>query len=413
MITREIYYEIVRISQEKWRATQGFAAHREQLDDDAFLSAKHSVLVGEKGVGKTVLACQKAQIYQREVKRDIIYASLDDTFFSSFTMFEIAQAAQAYGAALVVFDEVHRYPAWKEDLKQICDRLEIRTIVSGSSILSFAELGGLARRIVKYTLVGLTFREYLNLRYHTAIRKFGIGDIVENNMSIASELREEIEQKADMKLIAVYEQYLQQGYYAYALNEPLLSNFLKMLRQATEDTIAYEIVLAQAHVRTDMSRKLQMLFKAISQNVPYTVDYTALREYAHITDIRTLKHYLACLEQVGVIRIVEKKGLKGLRKADKLYLGNTSLYYAYADLKPDIGSLRETFFLNCLYLAGLQVLSHSGQADFLAGGYVFEIGGPGKKKGQIKGDKKAFIVKDNLEVSSDPDIIPLWLFGMM
>jgi hypothetical protein len=328
-------------------------------------------------------------------------------------MFEIAHAAQAYGAALVIFDEVHRYPTWKEDLKQICDRLEIRTIVSGSSILSFVELGGLARRIVKYTLGGLTFREFLNLRYHTAIRKFGIGDIVESNMSIASILREEIEKKADMKLTAVYEQYLQQGYYAYALNEPILSNFLKMLRQATEDTIAYEIVLAQAHVRADMSRKLQMLFKAISQNVPYTVDYTALREYAHITDIRTLKHYLACLEQAGVIRIVEKKGLKGLRKADKLYLGNTSLYYAYADLKPDIGSLRETFFLNCLYLAGLQVLSHSGQADFLVDGYVFEIGGPGKKKAQIKGEKKAFVVKDNLEVSSDPHVIPLWLFGMM
>ncbi|MFW7380270.1 MAG: ATP-binding protein [Oligoflexus sp.] len=413
MLSIENYYEIKKYSDDQWQLIRHFQTQREQLKNDAFLSANHSCLIGEKGVGKTILACQKAMSMKANDTSEILYASLDDTLFSSYSMFDIARMAQEHDIKLVVFDEVHRYVNWKTDLKSICDRLKIRTIVSGSSILSFDDLGGLARRIVKYELKGMSFREYLNLSYQTQIERIELPYLLNNSPTIGAEIKQQLEAKIERNLGSLFEEYLKKGYYAYSLTEPNLENFLQMLRQATEDTIAYEIILSQSHSRPDMSRKLQMLFKAIAQNVPYTVHYQSLQKYAGITDLRTLKHYLACLEKAGIISRLDKKTLKSLRKADKLYLGNTSLYFAYANLNPNIGSLRETFFLNSLRLAKFEVLAHDGRADFAVDDYVFEVGGPNKSWQQLKEQDNAFLIKDINDISANPKIIPLWLFGFL
>ena len=413
MISIEHYYEISAYSKQKWNSVAAYPIAREKLQDLEFLSADHSCLIGEKGVGKTVLACQKAlSLYQGDLSK-ILYISLDDTLFANDSMFELAEMAQRYGVELVIFDEVHRYPEWKSNLKSIIDRLTVKTIISGSSILSFDHLGGLARRIVKYELYGLTFREYLNLSNGMTIQGHSLDDIVKKPYEIPNAIKIDIEKSTGKAIAVLHEEYLQKGYYAYGLGHKQLSNFLQTLRQATEDTIAYEIVIAQTHSRPDMARKLQALFKKIAQNVPYTIDYESLKEYAQISDLRTLKHYLACLQQAGIICTVDRKSMKGLRKPEKLYLANTCLYFAYADLHPNMGSLRETYLLNCLRLSGHEVLVHPKQADFAVGQYTFEIGGANKNKEQIKGQPQAFLVKDISDPSNDPQILPLWLFGFL
>lgn len=415
MISIEDYYEIKKFSDDQLRRIKQYSRHREHLSDPKFLSAKHSCLIGEKGVGKTVLACQKAiSICENQDKAtDVLYISLDDTLFSSYSMVDIAKIAEQHNIKLLIFDEIHRYPNWKAELKSICDRMNIHTIISGSSILSFDDLGGLSRRIVKYDLKGLSFREYLNLAYQIELNKVSLEEILKTSPSLGPRVQHTIESVSNSKLGLLFEEYVTKGYYAYSLDEDDLETFLKMLRQSTEDTIAYEIVLSQTYSRPDMARKLQMLFKAVAQNVPYTVNYQSLKDYTGIKDLRTLKHYLACLEKAGMISSLEKTTLKSLKKADKLYLGNTSLYFAYSNLNPNIGSLRETFFLNCLRLAGLEARSHEGRADFSVSDFVFEVGGPGKGRQQIRELANAYLVKDIKDSSLDPNIIPLWLFGLL
>jgi len=108
----------------------------------------------------------------------------------------------------------------------------------------------------------------------------------------------------------------------------------------------------------------------------------------------TNKHYLACLQDAGIIRSLDRYTLKSLRKLEKFYLGNTALYYAYAELKPDLGSIRETFFLTSMALSHHQVSLHPGQADFAVGPYTFEVGGPRKGKRQIKNEEHSYVVRD-------------------
>jgi predicted AAA+ superfamily ATPase len=359
------------------------------------------------------LACQKALLAFSGNHEKILYVSLDDTLFAGDTMYQIAKSAQDRGVEIVIFDEVHRYQNWKADLKSIADRLTIKTIISGSSILSFSDLGGLARRMVKYQLFGFSFREYLRMYYEFSHPGFKLPEIINPNRAALRELASTLKSSCGKTVANLFDEYLRRGYYAYSLRFPNLEDFLQTLRQSTEDTIAYEIVVAQTHSRPDMARKLKSLFKVIAQQVPYSVDYEALKQVAQIADLRTLKHYLSCLEMAGIICSVDRKSVKNLRKPEKLYLGNTCLYFAYADIHPNMGSIRETYFLTAMRLAKTDVLVHPRRADFAVGSMGFEIGGPNKGKAQIKGDPKSFIVKDEADISQDPQVLPMWIFGFL
>ena len=110
---------------------------------------------------------------------------------------------------------------------------------------------------------------------------------------------------------------------------------------------------------------------------------------------------------------MDRMSLKNLRKPEKQFLGNTCLYFAYADIHPNMGSLRETAFLTALRLADMDVLVHPRMADFSVGSLGFEIGGPTKRKHQIKGDNHGYVVKDEADISRDPQVLPLWLFGFL
>jgi hypothetical protein len=79
--------------------------------------------------------------------------------------------------------------------------------------------------------------------------------------------------------------------------------------------------------------------------------------------------------------------------------------------EPNIGNIRETFFLNQLS-EKLRVTYHD-RADFTVNEkYIFEIGGKNKTKSQIQGIENAYIVQDDIAFGVE-NTIPLWLFGML
>jgi hypothetical protein len=102
-------------------------------------------------------------------------------------------------------------------------------------------------------------------------------------------------------------------------------------------------------------------------------------------------------------------GMKNFGKLEKLYLGNTNLVYALSEGKPDVGNLRETFFLSQMQVN--QKVYASKLSDFLVEGKTFEVGGKSKNKKQVAQTKDAFVVKDDIEYGYE-NTIPLWHFGM-
>ena len=119
------------------------------------------------------------------------------------------------------------------------------------------------------------------------------------------------------------------------------------------------------------------------------------------------------LEKAGILNLLNKssKGLSSFQKPDKIYLENTNLAYALK-YHPEIGTLRETFFLNQLKNSGHRI-QFPQQGDFLVDGkLIFEVGGKGKDNTQIVGIKNSFIAADDIEIGYK-NKIPLWLFGFL
>jgi hypothetical protein len=125
------------------------------------------------------------------------------------------------------------------------------------------------------------------------------------------------------------------------------------------------------------------------------------------------------LDDAGLIKLLMKSSLsmKSLDKPEKIYLANTNLMYIS---KPNIGNVRETFFMNQLdnYYKNKNSFLDTGiyasnYGDFyVEEKYTFEIGGKNKDFKQIKDMPNSYIAADDIEIGFG-NKIPLWLFGFL
>jgi len=76
-----------------------------------------------------------------------------------------------------------------------------------------------------------------------------------------------------------------------------------------------------------------------------------------------------------------------------------------------VGTLREQFFVNQLYLQ--HTIHYSKIGDFLIDEqYTFEMEGKNKSFKQIEDVKNSFLVVDDIEIGFG-NKVPLWLFGFL
>jgi len=115
--------------------------------------------------------------------------------------------------------------------------------------------------------------------------------------------------------------------------------------------------------------------------------------------------------QLKYIHIVRRgKGMRAVNKPDKLMLDNPNLFTVLCTM-PDVGSIRESFFVSQVSLA--HQLHYHDKGDFIVDEErVFEVGGASKSDAQLQGNKKGYVAADDIEIGYD-NKIPLWLFGFM
>jgi uncharacterized protein len=80
-------------------------------------------------------------------------------------------------------------------------------------------------------------------------------------------------------------------------------------------------------------------------------------------------------------------------------------------LEPNMGMLRETFFMNQVSYKNEVALAEKGDFN-INNQYIAEIGGKNKSKKQISGLTDSFVVLDDIEYGVG-NKIPLWLFGFL
>jgi uncharacterized protein len=217
-----------------------------------------------------------------------------------------------------------------------------------------------------------------------------------------------------LKVLALFREYLECGYYPYFKEYGDKTQFYLTLEQNVHTTLESDLLAIHQSLNGSSIRKIQKLLSIISSLVPFTPDMKQLKNLLGIGDERTLKSYLKYLEDAGVILTVERsgKGPRPLEKPEKIYLNNPNLHHALAGGKaPDSGAMRETFFLNMLTVG--HSVSVPTRGDFLVNDdTTFEVGGKNKGDSQIRSIENALMALDNIEIGQGKRI-PLWLFGYL
>lgn len=383
------------------------------------LEHRLSIIIGPRGVGKTTTVAQYITLNYKE--GEALYVNLDDIQNSSkFTMTEIAEEFVLNGGKLLCFDEIHKYGSWSGELKNIYDRFDtLKIIATGSSALQINKGShDLSRRAIVYNMVGMSFREFLELHYGYKLDSYSLEDILANHIEIGTNIKKTIEQN-DQKIIPLFKNYLRFGYYPYYLSMPNELLFLQTLQQNINVSIESDLLNVYPKLNGNSIKKIKMLLSVIIKNVPFEPNMSEIKKATDITDDRTLKEYLAKLDDAGLIKLLMQNSLsmKSFDKPEKIYLANTNLMYTK---EPNIGNLRETFFVNQLdnYYKNRQSLSDDGifaskVGDFYCEEkYTFEVGGKNKSFEQIKDMPNSYVASDDMEVGIG-NKIPLWLFGFL
>ena len=87
-------------------------------------------LVGHRGVGKTYLMLQICKQFEKSM-----YISADHLIVHSLGLRNIVQKlVKEHDKKLICIDEIHLYPKWQQELKNILDAFpRVRFLISGSN----------------------------------------------------------------------------------------------------------------------------------------------------------------------------------------------------------------------------------------------------------------------------------------
>ena len=366
--------------------------------DNRFIGIK-----GSRGVGKTTLILQYIQLHYKP-NHTVLYVSLDNLYFANNNLYDLADEFYKKGGELLAIDEVHRYPNWAIEIKNIYDNMpELKVIITGSSLLHLTHAkADLSRRVVMYNMPGLSFREFINFETNNEFTSYSLEDILENHISIAIDI------KKQLKPLAYFQNYLNYGYYPFYLENK--KSFHKKLSETILTVLEIDIP-QYANIQTSGIILIKKLLAIISNSVPFTPNMSALSSRTGIST-NTLKHYLKLLTEAELLNFlyVKDKGINSLNKPEKIYLNNTNIMYNIGN-DVNIGNTRETFFFN--QLSYKHIVKASKQTDFLVNNtFSFEVGGKNKSIKQIVNLENSYLVKGTIEIGSQTTI-PLWLFGFL
>jgi hypothetical protein len=346
-----------------------------------------------------------------ETPEACLYISADNINVAEKGLYNIAEEFFKFGGASLLVDEVHKYPKWQQELKNIYDSFPSKRIIfSGSSSIHILKgKTDLSRRVVFYDLKGLSFREFLELRINRTFKPFGFDELLKEHLKIAGKISQEL------PVLKYLKEYFKFGYYPFFKEG--IDVFHTKLNNVV-DKIFYDDIPLLFNVKPSTVHSLKKLFYLIATSQPFIPNITRISKQLGISK-EYIYAYIDELEKAGLFILLWQcaKGYKLLRKPQKIYLENVNLFTLVEETKGlsiEKGSLRETFFLN--QVSSSTRLYSSKMADFTdRHGRIFEVGGRSKQEQSgkdILSKENYFIIPDDINVGFK-NKIPLWLFGFL
>ena len=356
---------------------------------------------GGRGSGKTTLLHQYAKNSKLKSSQ-ILYISCDHPAMIGQNLYEIADEFSSYGGKLLILDEIHKIDNFASHIKAMYDFTDLQVLFSGSSAMKIEhELGDLSRRALLYDMPVLSFREFLALKKIANFPSYSLEEILENHEDIAVEISEQI------KPLALFQEYLEYGAYPFFKEDE--RSYHNRLWEVVNTTIDSDLA-SLFKINSDKLDTLKKVLYMLCCTSPYKINKAKLSGEAGVV-WATLSKYLDYMQKGSLVHLVRgSRGHKTVQIPNKILLNNPNLF-AILCAKPDIGALRESFFVSQLQTKHQVHYHHQG--DFLLDDkIVIEVGGKSKDGKQIEGLDNAYLALDDMEFGYG-NAVPLWLFGFL
>jgi len=245
-------------------------------------------ITGARGTGKTTLLLQHIKATFSDTNK-ALYVSLDNIWFTKNSLLDLTDYFQAYGGTHLFLDEVHRYPTWAIEVKNIYDSYpDLHVVFTGSSMLKIYQSDvDLSRRAMTYHLYGLSFREFLDFENSIQLQPLSLTDVLNNHQTIAGKITSQI------KILPEFKKYLEYGYYPF-YKEGIKKYPFQL--QKIVNIILENDLPAVENVEYITIQKIKKMLMIVSSLVPFSPNITKLSSNIEANRANTVK-YLGYLQK--------------------------------------------------------------------------------------------------------------------
>lgn len=360
---------------------------------------------GSRGVGKTTLVRQYIKQHYGINAGEALYCVMDSMYFTNHSLLNLADRFHLVGGKHLFLDEVHKYPTWSKEIKEIIDLYpDMKITFTGSSLIQILNADAdLSRRVLSYDMSGLSFREFLRFYKQTVLPVYSLEDVLSNPDIVCEEVCKACHPQP------AFEEYLRVGYYPFYDGDEL--EYYSRIENVVSFIIDQEMTQF-CGVEPAYTRKLKAMMMYLADNLPYEVNIAKLASYLELNKA-TVLGYLASMQKAELLHLLysDNKSVTKMQKPDKIYMHNTNMLCALGS-QQNIGTVRECFVVNQLSYKHTVEYSKT-QGDFYVDGHItFEVGGKDKSFEQIADIPDSFILADNLEFPIGKKL-PIWIVGLL
>ena len=359
---------------------------------------------GSRGVGKTTLMRQYIKKTYGVQPGKALYCVMDSIYFTTHSLLDMAEKFYMMGGEHLFLDEVHKYPTWSKEIKEINDLYpNLKVMFTGSSLIQILNADAdLSRRVLSYTMEGLSFREFLHFYKGIQLPIFSLQEILQDPDSICDKVNEVCRPQQ------MFEEYLRVGYYPfYDGNE---TEYYSRIENVINFIVEQEMPLF-CGVEPAFTRKMKAMLLFLASNLPYEVNIAKLASYLELNK-STVLSYLSSMQRAELLHLLyaDNKSVTKMQKPDKIFLHNTNMLFALAQ-DSVIGTIRECFVVNQLAVNHTVEYGKSVGDFKIDGKITFEVGGHDKSFDQIANVPDSYILADSMEYPIGKKL-PIWLVGM-
>ena len=304
------------------------------------ISEKLTGIVGGRGVGNTTLLLQ---IMKNKLGSEDkgLYINLDDFYFSTHTLLDFAREFFIKGGTHLFIDDLHKLPGADEDLIVISVELpDLHIVFSSTTLRGNSSIENLKENPGLHFLPGMSFREFLELRYQFVFPVINFDELLELNRNPGINVLNRI------RPLQYFDEYLREGYYPISNHSTADYHIklMKILNQILEGDLS-----AMHNIDYESVGKVRHLLSYLAEKGPHKPNIESMAEEMGSPRDSLLK-FLKYLQHAGLVRRVDKQGeeLKYLTKPDRLLLNNSNLIAAISSGYTPRETVLETFLINQL-----------------------------------------------------------------